>query len=62
MPVRPGGLPVGLNVFILKGVVEDVSTGTVFRGVTPFWVMDILRLALLLAVPALALFLPGQMH
>ena len=54
--------PVGLNVFILKGVVGDVSTGTVFRGVTPFWVMDILRLALLLAVPALALFLPGQMH
>lgn len=54
--------PVGLNVFILKSVVGDVSTATVFRGVTPFWIMDILRLALLLAIPALALFLPGQMH
>ena len=53
--------PVGLNVFVLKGVVGDVSTGTIFRGVTPFWVMDIIRLALLLAIPALALFLPGQM-
>jgi tripartite ATP-independent transporter DctM subunit len=53
--------PVGLNVFVLKGVVGDVSTGTIFRGVTPFWIMDLLRLALLLAVPALALYLPSQM-
>jgi tripartite ATP-independent transporter DctM subunit len=53
--------PVGLNVFILKGVVGDVSTATIFRGVTPFWLMDILRLILLLAVPTLVLFLPSQM-
>ncbi|WP_418361295.1 TRAP transporter large permease subunit [Sulfitobacter alexandrii] len=49
--------PVGLNVFVLKGVVGDVSTGTIFRGVTPFWMVDILRLILLLAFPALVLFL-----
>lgn len=53
--------PVGLNVFILKGVVGDVSTGTIFRGVTPFWIMDILRLLLLLAFPTIVLFLPSQM-
>ena len=53
--------PVGLNVFILKGVVGDVSTGTIFRGVTPFWLMDILRLLLLLAFPAIVMFLPNQM-
>lgn len=53
--------PVGLNVFILKGVVGDVSTGTIFRGVTPFWVADIFRLALIVAVPAVVLFLPQQM-
>lgn len=53
--------PVGLNVFVLKAVVGDVSTGTIFRGVTPFWMMDILRLALLLAVPALVLYLPLRM-
>ncbi|QFT58820.1 Sialic acid TRAP transporter permease protein SiaT [Sulfitobacter sp. THAF37] len=53
--------PVGLNVFVLKGVVGDVSTGTIFRGVTPFWMVDILRLILLLAFPALVLFLPSQM-
>lgn len=53
--------PVGLNVFILKGVVGDVSTATIFKGVTPFWIADIFRLALLVAVPAITLFLPNQM-
>ncbi|PWE32819.1 C4-dicarboxylate ABC transporter permease [Maritimibacter sp. 55A14] len=53
--------PVGLNVFTLKGVVGDVSTATIFRGVTPFWMFDILRLALLVALPALVLYLPDQM-
>jgi tripartite ATP-independent transporter DctM subunit len=53
--------PVGLNVFILKGVVGDVTTGTIFRGVTPFWVADILRLALIVTVPWLVLVLPEQM-
>jgi tripartite ATP-independent transporter DctM subunit len=53
--------PVGLNVFVLRGVIGDVTTGTIFRGVTPFWLVDIIRLALLLAFPALALFLPSQM-
>ncbi|MEM9341579.1 MAG: TRAP transporter large permease [Pseudomonadota bacterium] len=53
--------PVGLNVFVLKGVVGDVSTGTIFRGVTPFWMADILRLILLLILPGLVLFLPGMM-
>jgi len=53
--------PVGLNVFVLKGVVKDVSTATIFKGVTPFWLMDIVRLLLLLAVPAIALYLPGRM-
>ena len=50
--------PVGLNVFVLKGVIPDVTTGTIFRGVTPFWVSDLFRLALLVGVPSLSLFLP----
>lgn len=53
--------PVGLNVFVLKGVIGDVSTGTIFRGVTPFWVVDIIRLALLVLIPSLVLFLPNSM-
>ena len=53
--------PVGLNVFVLKGVVGDVSTATIFRGVTPFWIVDIIRLALLVLIPSLVLFLPNSM-
>jgi C4-dicarboxylate transporter, DctM subunit len=53
--------PVGLNVFVLKGVVGDVTTGTIFRGVTPFWIVDIFRLALLVFVPWLVLVLPNSM-
>ena len=53
--------PVGLNVFVLRGVLGDVSTGTIFRGVTPFWIADILRLLLLLMLPALSLWLPSLM-
>lgn len=53
--------PVGLNVFILKGVVGDVTTATVFRGVTPFWAADILRLVLIVLLPSLVLFLPNNM-
>ena len=53
--------PVGLNVFVLKGVVRDVPTATIFKGVTPFWIVDIIRLALLMLIPSLVLFLPQQM-
>jgi tripartite ATP-independent transporter DctM subunit len=51
--------PVGLNVFVLRGVLPDVSTGTIFRGVTPFWVADLFRLALIVLVPWLSLWLPS---
>ncbi|MEM5474254.1 TRAP transporter large permease [Hoeflea sp. AS60] len=53
--------PVGLNVFILKSVVGDISVGTIFKGVTPFWMMDIVRLLILVLFPWLVLFLPSQM-
>jgi tripartite ATP-independent transporter DctM subunit len=53
--------PVGLNVFVLRAVVGDVPTATIFKGVTPFWMVDILRLLLLLLLPGLVLLLPSQM-
>ena len=53
--------PIGLNVFVLKGVVRDVSVSTIFKGVTPFWCADIIRLILLTSIPALSLFLPSLM-
>ena len=51
--------PVGLNVYVLRGVLPDVSTGTIFAGVTPFWCADILRLTLIVLVPPLSLFVPS---
>ncbi len=53
--------PVGLNVFVLRGVLGDVSTGTIFKGVTPFWIADIFRLLLLVFVPWLVLVIPMTM-
>ena len=49
--------PIGLNVFVLKSVVDDISIGTIFRGVLPFWLADLVRLAVLMAVPYLSLAL-----
>lgn len=43
--------PIGLNVFVLRSVLPDVSLRTIFAGVLPFWIADIARLALLIAVP-----------
>jgi C4-dicarboxylate transporter, DctM subunit len=54
--------PIGLNVFVLRGVLGDITAGTIFRGVTPFWVVDIIRVLLLLAIPWIALFLPMTMR
>ncbi len=53
--------PVGLNVFVLRAVVGDVPTATIFKGVTPFWMVDIIRLIILLTLPGLVLLLPNQM-
>jgi tripartite ATP-independent transporter DctM subunit len=53
--------PIGLNVFVLKGVLKDVAIKTIFKGVTPFWIADIFRLTLLALVPAISLFLPSMM-
>jgi C4-dicarboxylate transporter DctM subunit len=53
--------PIGMNVFVLRTLLPDVPTRTIFRGVTPFIVSDIFRLALLVAVPAISLFLPRFM-
>lgn len=41
-----------------SGIVKDLTSTTVFRGVTPFWCADILRLSALIAIPAVSLLLP----
>ena len=49
--------PVGMNAFVLRSVVPDVKLGTIFRGLFPFVAMDVVRVALLTAVPGLVLLL-----
>lgn len=53
--------PVGMNVFVIKSVVKDVNLTTIFKGVLPFVVTDILRLVILIAFPVIATYLPSQM-
>ncbi len=53
--------PVGMNVFVIKSVIKDVKLSTVFYGVMPFVLTDILRLAVLIAFPILATWLPSHM-
>jgi tripartite ATP-independent transporter DctM subunit len=53
--------PVGMNVFVIKSVVKEVTFTTIFKGVLPFVVTDIVRLVILIAFPMIALWLPGRM-
>ncbi|MES2050572.1 MAG: TRAP transporter large permease, partial [Pseudomonadota bacterium] len=53
--------PVGMNVFVIKSVVKDVSFTTIFKGVLPFVATDLIRLVILIAFPIIALWLPGRM-
>jgi tripartite ATP-independent transporter DctM subunit len=50
--------PVGLNVFVIKSFVPDTPMSTIFRGVMPFFAIEIFRITLLLLFPALCLYLP----
>jgi tripartite ATP-independent transporter DctM subunit len=53
--------PVGMNIFVIKSVVEDAKISTIFYGVLPFIFTDILRLIILIAFPIIALWLPSKM-
>ncbi|RAI02063.1 C4-dicarboxylate ABC transporter permease [Acuticoccus sediminis] len=50
--------PLGLNVFVIKGAIKDIELATIFRGVVPFWIFDVVRLTVLAMVPSITLFLP----
>ncbi|MEZ5767208.1 MAG: TRAP transporter large permease subunit [Paracoccaceae bacterium] len=53
--------PVGLNVFVVKGVAADVPMLDIFRGVLPFWIAMLVCLLLIVAVPEIALLIPQSM-
>ena len=50
--------PVGLNVFIIHSLSPDVPMRETFKGVMPFFAAEIIRVTLLVAFPAITLFLP----
>lgn len=53
--------PIGMNVFVVKAVIKDISLEKVFLGVIPFLIADFILLALLYLIPQLSLFLPQLM-
>jgi TRAP-type C4-dicarboxylate transport system permease large subunit len=54
--------PVGMNLFVLNALLPGVSTTTLFRGVLPFVIADVFRLAILIAFPVISLWLPSMMR
>lgn len=54
--------PIGMNIFVLSSLLPNIKTADIFRGVTPFWTADIVRLALLIALPSISLLLPNLLY
>ena len=53
--------PVGMNLFVIKGVMQKTPLQTIWFGTLPFLFTDMIRLALIIAFPAICLFLPSLM-
>ena len=50
--------PIGLNCFVVAGVRPEISVQDVFRGASPFFIADVITIAVLIAFPQVILFLP----
>lgn len=53
--------PLGMNVYVIRSLVQDIPLMTIFAGVVPFLIADILHLMVLVAFPAISTVLPGLM-
>jgi C4-dicarboxylate transporter, DctM subunit len=51
--------PIGMNLYVIQGIAKDVPLSRIFKGVLPFLASDFLHLAMLVAIPGLALALPA---
>ena len=51
--------PVGMTLYVIKGIAPDIPIGTIFLGVIPFLIVDLILVALLIAFPVIATFLPS---
>ena len=54
--------PVGMNVFVINSIARDVPLGRIYRGTMPFIAIDVVRLVILCAFPALSLWLPSLVN
>jgi len=54
--------PIGLNCFVVNGVRPDIPLATVFRGIFPFFVADVITVGVFIAFPEIILWLPKTMH
>ncbi|MGE0098659.1 MAG: TRAP transporter large permease [Hydrogenophaga sp.] len=54
--------PVGLNLFVINSLLPTVRLGSIYRGVWPFVLADVVRLGILIAFPIITLWLPGFMN
>jgi len=50
--------PVGMNVFVIHAMAEDIPMSETFKGVMPFFGAELLRVLLLVAFPGIVLWLP----
>lgn len=53
--------PIGMNLFVVQGSVPGLSLATIVRGILPFIVADVVRIAILVALPILVLWVPQQL-
>ena len=51
--------PVGINVYVVKGIAKGVPLETVFKGVWPFLIAEIVMVGILMLFPQIATFLPS---
>jgi TRAP-type C4-dicarboxylate transport system permease large subunit len=51
--------PVGVNVYVIKGVAEDVPLESIFKGILPFLAAILVAVIILMFVPQIATFLPS---
>jgi tripartite ATP-independent transporter DctM subunit len=54
--------PIGINLYVMHSIAPDIPIGRVFKGVLPFLAADFVHLALLIAVPGMALALPAWLE
>ena len=53
--------PFGLNLFVMKGVIPEAEFGEIVRGIFPYFIMDMVTLAMYVVFPVLSTWLPSLM-